>query len=84
MGEMRCEILLFAQLADVVGVDRLTIEVAAGATVRDVLNQLSAEHDGIAAIRDQLAVAVDERYCAPETPLRPGQTIALIPPVSGG
>ena len=81
---MRCEILLFAQLTEVVGADRLTMEIDEGSTVGDLLEKLCARHEGIAAIRDQVAVAVDERYCAPDTPLLPGQVLALIPPVSGG
>lgn len=81
---MKCEVLLFAQVRDVVGCDRLTIELPVGAKVRDALNRLAKLHSSIAQMRPQLAVAVDERYATPETVLREGCTIALIPPVSGG
>ena len=55
-----------------------------GATVHDALERLAAEHAAVAAMRGRIAVAVDERYAAPETALSDGCTVALIPPVSGG
>ena len=81
---MKCEVLLFAQIRDAVGRDRLEIELPVGAKVRDALDALASKHEAIAKTRSQLAVAVDERYANTETVLREGCTIALIPPVSGG
>ncbi len=81
---MRCTVLLFAQLAETMGTERLEIELADGALVRDALEQLSREHTEVAEMADSLAVAANERYCALTMPLADGDTIALIPPVSGG
>jgi molybdopterin converting factor subunit 1 len=81
---MRCEVLLFAQLAEAVGRDRLTIELADDATGADALNTLAAEHPAIDRMRETLAIAVNEHYGNATTPLADGDTIALIPPVSGG
>jgi molybdopterin converting factor subunit 1 len=81
---MRCEVLLFAQLAESVGAERLTVELPGDATVADALDRLAADHAAIGASRATLAVAVNERYCRPDTCLRDGDTIALIGPVSGG
>ena len=81
---MRCEILLFAQLADMIGTDRLAISLPEGATVADALAKVANDHEAIASVRSTLAVAVNERYCSPHSPLSDGDTIALIPPVSGG
>ncbi len=81
---MRCEILLFAQLADVIGTDRLAISLPEGATVTDALARVANDHEAIASVRSTLAVAVNERYCSSSTALSDGDTIALIPPVSGG
>jgi molybdopterin synthase catalytic subunit len=60
------------------------IELPEGAAVREAMDVLCEKHEAIARMRDQLAVAVDERYASPQTALRDGCTIALIPPVSGG
>ncbi len=81
---MQCSILLFAQLAETVGANHLTLEVSDGSTVSDALDTLSARHPGIAELRPILAVAVNERYSTQTTVLTDGDTIALIPPVSGG
>ncbi len=81
---MQCNVLLFAQLAETVGTDRLTVELPEGSTVSGALDTLSAQHPGIAEVRPILAVAVNERYCTQAGTLSAGDTIALIPPVSGG
>jgi molybdopterin converting factor small subunit len=62
----------------------VTIELPDGATVATAVDALARSYEPIARMRSQLAVAVDERYAAPNTALRDDCTIALIPPVSGG
>jgi molybdopterin synthase catalytic subunit len=81
---MRCEVLLFANVAEAVGHDRLTVDLPDDATVADALDALSNDHAAIVGMRPTLAVAVNERYCNGATALADGDTIALIPPVSGG
>ena len=76
--------LLFAQLAEAVGHERLTIDLPQGATAADALDALAADHPAIGRMRETLAVAVNERYGSATTPLAGGDTVALIPPVSGG
>jgi molybdopterin converting factor subunit 1 len=81
---MRCEVLLFAQLREAVGRDRLTIEMPDAATVAVLVDALCREHGAIAALRGRVAVAVDETYRPMSFTLGHGSTVALIPPVSGG
>ena len=81
---IQCEVLLFAGLADAIGRDRLGATLPAGATVRDAVDTLAAEHPPIAAARPTLAVAVNEAYRGPDHALADGDVVALIPPVSGG
>ena len=81
---MHCTVLLFAQLAESIGSDRLTLQLPDGATIEHALNKLASQHPIIASMRDTLAVAIDDRYCALNTTLNDGDTLALIPPVSGG
>jgi len=79
-----CTILLFAQLADAVGESQLSLQLSDDATVRDALDALATAHESIAQQRKTIAVAVNEQYATADTPLNDGDTIALIPPVSGG
>ncbi len=81
---MQCQVLLFAQLAQAIGSDRVTIELSNGATVNEALNELAQEHETIATMRNSIAVAINEQYCNISTELKDGDTLALIPPVSGG
>jgi molybdopterin synthase catalytic subunit len=81
---MRCEILLFANAAEAVGHDRLTVDLPDDATVADALDALSKDHAAIVSMRPTLAVSLNERYVNGATALVDGDTIALIPPVSGG
>ncbi len=81
---MNCTILLFAQLAESIGSDRLTLQLPDGATIEQALNELASQYQIIASMRDSFAVAVDDRYCALTKTLNDGDTLALIPPVSGG
>ncbi len=81
---MQCTVLVFAQLAEQVGTDRVSLGLAAGTSVAAALDTLAAQHPGIAALRPVLAVAVNDRYATAATTLNEGDTLALIPPVSGG
>jgi molybdopterin converting factor subunit 1 len=81
---MRCEILLFAQLREAIGVETLEIELPDDATVADAIAHLAAEHAAVADLGAHVAVAMDERYVARNAPLANGCRLALIPPVSGG
>ena len=45
---------------------------------------LAADHPGLAALQSTVLYAVNREYVTAEHPLRPGDELALIPPVSGG
>ena len=81
---MHCTVLLFAQLAESIGSDRLALQLPDGATIEQAMNARGSQHEIIASMRDSLAAAIDDRYCARTTTLCDGDTLALIPPVSGG
>ena len=76
---MRVVVRLFAGLRERAGEARRELELPPGATVADVwpLLRLGDEPEG-------LLYAVDREYADRARPLRDGDEIALIPPVSGG
>lgn len=74
-------IRLFASAAEAVGAREVREDPARAPTARALL-ELLATRGGPLLLR--CAVAVDRRAAAPETPLRPGAEIAVLPPVSGG
>jgi MoaE-MoaD fusion protein len=76
---------LFAILRERAGCDSLEIELGEGATVADALERLS-ESEPLTELfeRMPLLLAVNRAYALPETRLRPGDELALVPPISGG
>jgi len=76
---------LFAVLRERAGRDRIELDLADGATVADALGALQSR-DELAGTLDRLGVvmAVNRQYARTDHPLREGDEVALIPPVSGG
>jgi molybdopterin synthase catalytic subunit len=75
---------LFAGLHQMVGKHEIDVDVADGATVEDLYAAVVREHPQVAGLLTTTACAVDEDYVPRAHPLRDGDRVALIPPVSGG
>ena len=76
---MEVTVRLFAMLRERAGVPEVTLELADDARVGDALDSLAELAAGI-----PLVMAVNREYASADTPLDPGDELALIPPVSGG
>lgn len=81
---MRATVLLFASIADAAGVRRLEVELHEGDTIAHVRDRIIAERPQLERFVPTLLYALDEEYAEPGAKVRPGATIAFIPPVSGG
>jgi molybdopterin synthase catalytic subunit len=81
---MELSIKLFATLKDRAGSNRIAVDVGEPATVESVLNVVSAEYPALAIALPSSLVAVNLAFAEPHTPVRPGDEVALFPPVSGG
>ena len=75
---------LFARLAELTGLRETTVEVGEGLTASDVYTLLAREHPAIAGFSSSVTYARNQEYVSADTPLSPGDELALIPPVSGG
>jgi MoaE-MoaD fusion protein len=85
MTSMLIEVRLFAMLRERAGRDRVEVELSDGATVRDALDAVGAEHGlGELIARLPVVAAVNREYVPEESALEEGDELALIPPVSGG
>jgi molybdopterin converting factor small subunit len=80
---MTVAVLLFASYADVLGGDRITLDLPAGASVRDLLDHVRAL-PGAERLPPMPIVAVNQQYAGPQQRLALGDEVALIPPVAGG
>lgn len=75
------EVLLFAGLREAIGKEKITIE-AEGLTI----NELKQKHlpvYGLTELQDVM-IAINEEYSNDDYVLQDGDTVAIIPPVSGG
>lgn len=76
------QVRFFAQLRTATGVGETRVTLPDGATVRQLADHLEATYEGLRLSGSMCAV--DEAYAAPETILEGGETVAFLPPVSGG
>lgn len=81
---MRVTVRLFARLRDLAGAGDLTREVAAPATVRSVWTALVADYPALAPYAASMSCAVNADYARLDAPVRDGDEVAFLPPVSGG
>ncbi|MGD6963107.1 molybdopterin converting factor subunit 1 [Fictibacillus phosphorivorans] len=80
---MMIKILLFANLAQQAETERVSIEVKSPLSVEEVRNMLQNQVGKLFGIENAL-VAVNEEYVDLTDQVNDGDTVAFIPPVSGG
>lgn len=81
---LRITVLLFAYLREVAGTDKLTLDLPEGSRLSDLWPPLSERFPRFRGMEDSLAWAVNHAYARPDQPLKDGDTVAVLPPVSGG
>jgi MoaE-MoaD fusion protein len=82
---MKLEVLLFAALREEVG-PTFTIDLGAAdeVTVGELREALARAHPAFSRLGRRALVAVNEAWAADGDPVRPGNTVACVPPVAGG
>ncbi|HAF70488.1 MAG: Molybdopterin converting factor, subunit 1 [Acetothermia bacterium 64_32] len=81
---MKVKVLLFADLREVAGQGELALELPEGSTVGGMLRAIEGIYPALAGRLPQVKVAVGRRLAGPEAVIRPGEEVALLPPVGGG
>ena len=76
---MEVRIRLFAALRERAGTGAIELDLPDGALVADALERMAELTAGVPVV-----MAVNHEYADPAAQLRPGDELALIPPVSGG
>lgn len=76
--------LFFAAYRDLLGTSTLSVELADGATVADLVAELRGRGAPFDALPAAPAVAVNRSYSHLSEPLSAGDEVAFIPPVAGG
>ena len=81
---MRVTVRLFARLRDITGTAELSRDIAAGATIRSVWQQLADEYPELEQYERSISSAVNADYSRFSAAVAEGDEIAFLPPVSGG
>jgi molybdopterin converting factor subunit 1 len=81
---MDVKINYFAAIRDIIGTDETTLEIPAGTTVESLVRILSDRYAGVRPWVPYIRVAINRTYADLDTEIRPGDEVAVIPPVSGG
>ena len=75
---------LFARLGDIAETRETEVELGEGLRAVDVYRVLCERYPQMSGLNGSLMYALNAEYVDAETPLRDGDELALIPPVSGG
>jgi molybdopterin synthase catalytic subunit len=81
---MNVQVKLFATLKDRAGSSHVNVDLPDGATVSVLLDRLAAAQPKLAPSIPTCIVAINQEFAFGSTPIRPGDEVALFPPVSGG
>lgn len=80
---MKINVLLFGISTSLVGVSSIDFELSESSTVGDFKNSFQEQYPSLSQL-NSYAIAVNESYAQNETELKENDTVAIIPPVSGG
>jgi MoaD family protein len=81
---MRVRVQFYAQLRDLVGTRQFDVDVADGATVRDLLQQVYAQQPKLQAHDKSILIGAGVEFVDRNYKLSPGEEISIMPPVQGG
>jgi MoaE-MoaD fusion protein len=81
---MQVRVLFFGVLRELAGRSSDSLQLPEGGSVRDLIARYESEIPELKKHLSSIALAVNEQYASPDTPLKANDEVALLPPVSGG
>jgi molybdopterin synthase sulfur carrier subunit len=81
---IRVKVLFFGRLKELTGHPEDFAEFADVATIEQLFALYSARHPELSKYRSSVVASRNQEFAAWDTPLRPGDEVAFLPPVSGG
>lgn len=83
-GEFEVIVKFFASARDIVGEKNLTIELDRESKVDDLMKHLYDRYPELENMKEQLLISVNKDRTNKDEPLKDGDEIAVMPPVTGG
>ena len=81
---MKIHVQFYAQLRDLVGMREVDLDVAEGATVRDLLEKIYAQQPALHSHDKSILIGAGVEFVDRNYELKPNEEIAIMPPVQGG
>jgi molybdopterin converting factor small subunit len=80
----RIRIRLFAQARDILGTGEIYVDCDGPASAGELRSRLADLHPDLALLLSRSALAVNLEYVDDARPVKPGDEVAVVPPVAGG
>jgi molybdopterin converting factor subunit 1 len=84
LSNLRVKVLFFGRVRELAGISEESTEVANGTTLADLFERYTIRFTELAAFRPSLVASRNQEFVPWNTPVADGDTIAFLPPVSGG
>jgi MoaD family protein len=81
---MNVHVQFYAQLRDLIGMREREVELAEDATVRDLLEKIYAQQPALRPHDKSILIGAGVEFVDRNYKLKPGEEIAIMPPVQGG
>jgi molybdopterin converting factor subunit 1 len=81
---LRVKVLFFGPIRELTGTSEEPIEVPSGATLENVFGLYCSRFPRLSAYRASLVASRNQDFASWDSPVSEGDTIAFLPPVSGG
>jgi len=78
------KVLFFGRLKEIAGHAEESVDIREGATIEELFARCTARQPELARFRASLVASRNQEFAAWDTPLRSGDEVAFLPPVSGG
>ena len=84
MKNNQISLLFFANLREIVGIKKITLEIPSSSTVADLKENVAELYPLLAPHLETILVSVNKEYEFDEEIIPEGAEVALFPPVRGG
>jgi molybdopterin converting factor subunit 1 len=81
---VRVKVLFFGRLKELAGRSEDVAEISEASTIEQLFALYAARGPELAKFRSSLVASRNQEFAAWDTPLRSGDEVAFLPPVSGG
>lgn len=81
---IRVKVLFFGRLKEIAGRAEDSLDVQNHTDIESLFSEYAARYPGLQQYRSSLVASCNREFAAWSTPLRTGDEVAFLPPVSGG